>query len=223
MAPFDQFPPFFFPSAAFRPVHVTLTEPHPGLRSIVHTIEDPYFRSPSHHHHEVAYSPSFDVCESDSAFFLEGEFPGVGTKDDITIEKLGPRTLLVESNMARFDLYDEWGLPALAPLSATQSGSVEQLHHHRGANRGMARGRDQEGGDRPDNPRSEQQDVRRDADGLHIRLAERHVGYLQRSFTFPSPVDIDAMKARLRHGLLVMMIPKARDGRHESRKIDIED
>jgi hypothetical protein len=50
----------------------------------------------------MAFSLSFDGRESDSAFFLEAEFPGVGRKEDITIAKLGPRTLLVESNMARF-------------------------------------------------------------------------------------------------------------------------
>jgi HSP20 family molecular chaperone IbpA len=36
-------------------------------------------------------------------------------------------------------------------------------------------------------------------------------------------VDIDALKARLRHGLLVMMIPKKRDGKHDSKRIEIED
>ena len=65
--------------------------------------------------------------------------------------------------------------------------------------------------------------MRRSADGLRVRLAECHVGYLQRSFTFLSAVDIDAMKARLRFGLLVMMVPKASDGKHDSRKIHIED
>jgi HSP20 family protein len=222
MAPFDQFPQFLFPSA-FRPVHITLTEPHPGLRSIVRTIEDPYFYNHPHHHHEGVFSPSFDVRESDSAFFLEGEFPGLERKEDIMIEKLGPRTLLVESKMARFNLNAEWGQPALAPLDAIQNEKAEQQHSHMRANPGMARERGQEGEDRHSNPWSEQQGVKRNADGLHVILEERHVGYLQRSFTFPSPVDIDALKARLRCGLLVMMVPKARDGKHDSKRIDIED
>jgi len=223
MAPFDQFPQFLFPSAAFRPVHVTLSEPHPGLRSILRTIEDPYLRDSSHHHHEVDFSPSFDVRESDSAFFLEGEFPGVARKEDITIEKLGPRTLLVESSLARFDIQTEWGQHAIPPVHATPEGKAEQQHHQVRDNREGIRERHQDGGDRQNNPWSGEQGVRESADGLRVRLAERHVGNLQRSFTFPSPVDIDAMKARLRFGLLVMMIPKAGSGRHDSRKIDIED
>jgi hypothetical protein len=120
MAPFDQFPQFLSPPSAFRLVHVTLTEPHPGLRHIVRTTEDPYFHNPTHHHHEVAFSPSFDVRESDSAFFLEGEFPGVGRKENITIGKLGPRTLLVESNISRFDLHAEWGQLGPGPLNTIQ-------------------------------------------------------------------------------------------------------
>ncbi len=204
-------------------MHITLTEPHAGLRSIVRTIEDPYFHIPSHHHHDVVFSPSFDVRESDSAFFLEGEFPGVVRKENIKIEKLGPRTLLVESNMARFDVDAEWGQHASVTPSAINNAQAEQHHPHGGQNREMTREREQEGDVRRDNPWSEQQGVKGNADGLHARLAERHVGYLQRSFTFPSPVDIDALKARLRCGLLVMMIPKMTDGRNDSKKINIED
>jgi len=171
----------------------------------------------------VAFSPGFDVRESDSAFFLEGEFPGIERKEDITIEKLGPRTLLVESSMARFDLGAEWGQPALAPLNPVRERKVERHHSHVKENRGTARERGQEGEDRRSNSWSEEQGPKENADGLHVRLAERHVGYLQRSFTFPSPVDIDALKARLRHGLLVIMIPKMRDGKHDPKKIEIED
>lgn len=161
--------------------------------------------------------------ESDFAFFLEGEFAGVRRKEDITIEKLGPRTLLVETNMARFDVEAEWGQGASAPPVAILNGKAEQKHAHMGGSDGITRERDQEGETRRENPWSEQQGMKGKADGLHVRLAERHVGYAQRSFTFPSPVDIDALKARLRCGLLVMMVPKAVDGKHDSRKINIED
>jgi hypothetical protein len=54
MAPFDQ---LLFEASAIRPEHVTLSEPHPTLRSIVNTIEDPYY---SHHRPREAsqYLPS---------------------------------------------------------------------------------------------------------------------------------------------------------------------
>jgi HSP20 family molecular chaperone IbpA len=95
---------FLFPSSIIRPVHMTFTGPHPSLRSILHTIENPYYSKSSHHDHENVLYPSFDVRETDSTVFLEGEFPGAARKEDITIEKLGPRTLFVESKVTHFDV-----------------------------------------------------------------------------------------------------------------------
>jgi hypothetical protein len=54
-------------------------------------------------------------------------------------------------------------------------------------------------------------------------LLERHVGYLQRSFAVPCTVDIGELKARLRYGLSVIMVPKIKDVMKDSKKIDIED
>lgn len=56
---------------------------------------------------------------------------------------------------------------------------------------------------------------------LHSKLSERHIGYLQRSFTFPSPIDIDGLTARLRFGLLMMMVPKVEDAKEDSKRISI--
>jgi HSP20 family protein len=218
MAPFNQ---FLFPSSVIRPVHMTLTGPHPNLSSLVHAIEDPYFDKNSHHRHEDIYSPKFDVRESDSAFFLEGEFPGVMRKEDLTIEKLGPRTLLVEANVTRFDVRAEWGQSVLAPISAAHSLKAEQPQMV--SDKGKTGKRDEEGAYEQNNPAAEWKEEKSSGDGLRIKLAERHVGYLQRSFTFPCAVDIDALKARLRCGLLVMMVPKMRDTKNVSKKIDIED
>jgi HSP20 family protein len=218
MAPFNQ---FLFPSSVIRPVHMTLTGPHPSLRSLVHAIEDPYFEKNTHHHHEDVYSPKFDVRESDSAFFLEGEFPGAMRKEDIIIEKLGPRTLLVESKVTRFDVRAEWGQSVLAPTSTAQSLKAEQPQM--ASDKGKTRKSDEEGAYEQNDPAAEWKEEKSRGDGLYIKLAERHVGYLQRSFTFPCAVDIEGLKARLRCGLLVMMVPKIRDTKNDSKKIDIED
>ena len=73
-------------------------------------IQDPYYNGniqPFVKHHNVS-SPLFDVRETDNAFFLEGEFPGTVAKEDILIEKLGPRTLLVETKQEHYDLQKGW-------------------------------------------------------------------------------------------------------------------
>lgn len=174
-------------------------------------IEDPHYNS--HHVHEDVFSPCFDVRESDTAFFLEGEFPGVVRKEDITIEKLGTRTLLVEANVTRFNVEAEWGQSAVVPLKTAQDEKLAQ-QQSRGTSYEEPTGE-------PGEERTNRQKGKED--GLHVKLGERHAGYLQRSFTFPCAVDIDALKARLRSGLLVLMVPKMRDAKNDSKKIDIED
>jgi HSP20 family protein len=218
MAPFSQ----FLPPSVTRPVHMTLAEPHSGLRSLARVIEDQYYSKPSHRYHEDVLSPSFDVRESDSAFFLEGEFPGVGRKEDITIEKLGPRTLLVESNLTRFNIDAEWGKAVLVSPGTIQSEMAEQQPHAM-SDQGMIMERDEKETNKQNSSSAERKEERGNEDGLGVRLAERHVGYLQRSFTFPCAVEIEALKARLRCGLLVMMVPKMMGAKIDSKTINIDD
>jgi HSP20 family molecular chaperone IbpA len=217
MAPLDQ---LLFHSSAIRPEHVTLAQPHYTLRSIVNTLEDPYF---SRHHPKSpnSFSPRFDVCESDTAFFLEGEFPGIERKEDIVIEKLGPRTLLVQAVNHRFNVGQEWNLPGSVGIvndsaeTQKQGGPVAPKPVISG---GRERNGEVELKHAPDEGK-----IERDEDGLQVRLAERRIGDLQRSFTFPSAVEIEALKARLRHGLLVMMVPKVGGTKEDSRRIYIEE
>jgi HSP20 family protein len=206
---------------------MTLTEPHASLRSLVRTIEDPYYSKASHHYHQDVLSPSFDVRESNTAIFLEGEFPGVARKEDITIEKLGPRTLLVESKVARFNVEAEWGQSASSHLGTIQGGNLEQQQPQGTSNRRIISEPDEGKGDWQNFTLAESKEERGEergrGDSLHCMLGERHVGHLQRSFTFPCAVDIEALKARLRNGLLVIMVPKIKDGKKDSKKIEIED
>jgi|HubBroStandDraft_4_1064222.scaffolds.fasta_scaffold214613_1 HSP20 family molecular chaperone IbpA len=207
MVPFDQ---ILFHASAIRPEHVTIADPRLTLRTLVHTIEDPYY-SHSHPNHHNSLSPRFDIRESDSAFFLEGEFPGIARKEDIMIEKLGDRTLLVQTTNRRFNVDEEWNQHE----PATHTNAEAQQQRPRAANLAKSGSQDREGD--LENSSKEKEE------GFHIRLDERRIGHLQRSFTFPSAVNIDALKARLRHGLLVMMVPKVRDARGDSRRICIED
>ncbi len=209
MAPFDQ---LLFPHSVLHPTHVTLSDQQPSLRSLVHTIQDPYYNSniqPFVKHHNVV-SPLFDVRETDNAFFLEGEFPGVSGKDEILIEKLGPRTLLVESKRERYDLEKGWEefsvkTEANGDLESGTANAKLVKHAH-----------GQERHDDDDANTKEKAAIKN-------MLTERHVGTLQRSFTFPSAVDIGGLKARLRHGLLVMMVPKVRDEGKDLSRIAITD
>jgi len=174
-----------------RPVHITLAHPQSGLRSLIQTIHDPsYANVHSHMRHHSTYAPYFDVREDDNAFYLEGEFPGVETKDDIVIEELGSRTFSVEAKTARFDLSKEWS----------------------------------DVGDNWDSGSEQKESDVRDDNLTKKVLCERHIGYLQRSFTFITPVNIKEMRVKLRHGLLVIKLPKVQDTeKHSLSRIGIED
>lgn len=54
--------------------------------------------------------PSFEIRESRDDYFLEGEFPGVGSEEHIKAEWTASRTLLVEANVPQVDLEEEWGI-----------------------------------------------------------------------------------------------------------------
>lgn len=64
------------------------------------------------HHGPAAHKAhvSFDVRETDGAYFLDGEFPGVGHTEDIKMEWTGKRTLSVEAKLSRVDIEKEWDI-----------------------------------------------------------------------------------------------------------------
>lgn len=119
-----------------------------------------------------AFNPRFDVRESQEAYHLDGELPGIARKD-IEIEFSDPQTLIVKGHTER----------------EYQTGSPEEGDAETGTNhRYWAR--------------------------------ERSVGQFQRSFSFPSRVDQNAVKASLKDGILSVVIPKATAA--TSKKITIE-
>jgi HSP20 family molecular chaperone IbpA len=186
-------------SSIVRPVHITLSPTHQTINSLVHTLDDQYCSDQSHTHpraHDVT-APFFDVREDARTFILEGEFPGVGEPKDIVIDKLGPRTLLVEANTVRFALDEEWR-DFQGEHGLWKEGEERTEAHE------MKNGKEAE-------------------EPYQVRLSERHVGCLQRSFTFPTAVDLDGARAKLRNGLLIIRVPKSGDVvKHDSNRITVE-
>jgi hypothetical protein len=100
-----------------------------------------------------------------------------------------------------------------------------QRHHHHGPARDDDRKtrREVEEGEEGDLRNGRGREEKQSGEDVQAMLLERRVGNLQRSFTFPCAVDIDSLKARLRCGLLVIMVPKLSGEKRESKRIDIED
>jgi HSP20 family molecular chaperone IbpA len=190
--------PTFHLNTFLHPSHVTVGAQGPGhrtsLRSVIDYLGDPYFTS--HHglrdsYNEHVFSPNFDIRETADAYYLEGEFPSVRDRDSIFIENLGSRGLLIEARSKKLDLGREWGIDTHLAEEPSEARAVKTVQWKE-----SKVGKDQEGGEQPA--------------GLRVRdcLSERPVGCLQRSFTFPEPVDFKNLKARLKDGLLRVRVPK---------------
>jgi len=65
----------------------------------------------------------------------------------------------------------------------------------------------------------DQKEQHQSKDQSKLWVSERSVGEFARSFTFPSRVDQDNVKASMKNGILSVLVPKAK--KHESRKITI--
>jgi HSP20 family molecular chaperone IbpA len=129
-----------------------------------------------------SFSPRFDVRESEDAYHLDGELPGIAQKN-IDIEFSDPQTLVVKGRSER-----EYTTPN---------------NHH-----AQVEDEDEEG-------------EQTKAEPTHrFWASERSVGEFQRTFSFPTRVDQDNVKASLKNGILSVQVPKATVA--ATKKITIE-
>lgn len=188
-----------------RPTHITLCDPDHPFERIIQIGKDPWLRSLAdfrlHTHHsrdassEIFAGPSCDVRVTNDAYFLDGEFPGVRSKEDIILEMVESHTLCISTQVTRVDLAKEWGdlltidkqndnceipSPDYSNEKKTQGSSVQKEPFA----------------------------------GACTWVNERHVGNLQRSFTFPADAELDSLTARLSDGVLKIMI---RRGSHKTQ------
>lgn len=221
------------------PSTTTTTKPHPTpqqqqqLRRILKTI-DPY----GAHAHALAIqqrlrsrrrealAPDFDVRETASAFYLEGELPGIGDRDAVRLDWIDRRTLSVEATIEKVDLEVEWGL--LRPIrvgsvglsssssSSTSSAASTSSASDHGEDMAVDEEHDEDAGGKGIEAQPSKPEVRE-------WLSERRTGHYQRTFTFPTDVDASAIRARLGQGLLRVLVPKVvRKGGNQTQ-VNIED
>jgi len=232
--------PAFHLNTFLRPSHVTVgvlgPDHRPSLRSVVDYLGDPYYTSGKDihqglhdSHNEHVFLPNFDVRETADAYYLEGEFPSVRDRDSIFIEHLGSRGLLIEARSKKLDLSREWGIGTPLGNGDLAPGSVGPGGLNGDGSVGKAQA------DEPseiqaaktvgakESKAGKSQEVSGQPAGLEVRdcLSERPVGCLQRSFTFPEPLDYKNLKARLKDGLLRVRVPKMA-GKSSSDRFAIE-
>ena len=148
-----------------------------------------------------AFSPKFDVVEEKDAYNLHGELPGLDQKD-VSIEFTDPHILVIKGHTeSRYE----------------QEEPADQ-------NRKQATVED-EGAEKSKDTSVVQSDSRKKevtrSGQRKYWVSERSVGEFYRSFSFPSRVDQDGVKASLKNGVLTVIVPKLAANK-QSRKINID-
>jgi len=158
-----------------------------------------------------SWAPKFDVKEVKDAYQLDGELPGIEQKD-IQIEFTDPHTLVIKGRTERE--YPS-GTPPAAVEDAQATGAIEAAP---------------EGTETPKSHQASVEDEDAPAQTTEVNdsavekatpkeapaapkskywVSERSVGEFHRTFSFPTRVDQDAVKASLKNGILNIVVPKA--------------
>jgi len=161
-----------------------------------------------------AFTPSFDVKEVKDAYELHGELPGIEQKD-VSIEFTDPHTLVIKGRVER-------EYTSGTPPAALEGGKTKQIE---GSHKPTVEdaGEDGEPAGRETSTEiqtSQQGEGQQQQPKAKYWVSERSVGEFHRSFSFPTRVDQDAVKASLKNGILSIIVPKA--PAPQTRRIQIE-
>ena len=160
------------------------------------------------------FSPKFDVKELPDAYELHGELPGIEQKD-VEIEFTDSQTLTIRGRVERS--YTSGTPPSNLVEGIKSSGSIteggEQTTSHK------ATVEDENEANKTSTSVATQEQKPEQQEQAKFWVSERSVGEFARSFSFPTRVDQDAVKASMKNGILSILVPKAK--KHESRKIQI--
>jgi len=170
-------------------------------------------RQRGRHHATTAFNPKFDVRETDTAYELHGELPGI-ERDQVSIEFTDPQTLVVRGRTER--TYTAGTPPAGLVEDGTQSQASAAAITEKGEGEDAGSTKKPSGGS-ADEPAAPQEQAKAPFEKYWVQ--ERSVGEFARTFSFPSRVDQDAVSAGLNNGVLSLTVPKAK--KHEARRIAI--
>jgi len=177
------------------------------------------FRDINSHFKEVrSFTPKFDVKEVEDAYELHGEFPGMEQKD-ISIEWTDANTLTVKG---RHETVREEGAKPKALIEENK----EDKHYEKPSVQDETAETDASGSSKPAEAQDQvaktgsQEVAPKTEDSHKYWVSERSVGEFHRSFSFPTRIDQDAVKASLKNGILSVIVPKAKA--QQPRKVNIE-
>lgn len=168
-----------------------------------------------------AFTPKFDVRETKESYELHGELPGIEQKD-VQIEFADPSTLVIKGHIER-----DYSSDRAHDSRGRVTGDVTEGNaSHKATVEDEQDGEQQkdqggkEGSQSTQVTKKHDQTPAKSGGGSKFWMSERSVGEFHRAFTFPSRVDQDAVKARLKDGILNVTVPKAPE--YKGKRISVE-
>lgn len=148
------------------------------------------------------HTPRSDIRETEHAFYIDVELPGVDSKEHLKLEWTSRRTLFLEARIRRSNTTIEG-----AEIAQDVTSSAEDKADENGLYK----------------LRSEAElQAESSKHAVHLTAAERKVGLLSRAFDFPVDVDRDAMKAKIQYGVLRIEVQKKESEKVEKKTVDVE-
>jgi HSP20 family molecular chaperone IbpA len=154
------------------------------------------------------FSPKFDVKETKDTYELHGEFPGIEQKD-INIEWTDGNTLTISG---RTESHHEEGRRPQGFIEEGDADNKKKLQ--------PSVEDENEGGKTAVAKKGKQEVAKNQEPETKFWVSERSVGEFHRSFSFPSLIDQDKVKASLKNGILSIVVPKAQQAK--TKKVNIE-
>jgi HSP20 family molecular chaperone IbpA len=155
------------------------------------------------------FQPKFDVRETDAAYELHGELPGMNKKD-VSIEFSEPQTLVIRGRVERS--YTEGTPPAGAIEGQKSGGAITEGGEEKRPRKATV---EDEGAET-----TAVESHKKSKDAAKYWVSERSVGEFARTFNFPTHVNQDAVSASLKEGILSVVVPKLK--KTEGRRITVE-
>jgi HSP20 family molecular chaperone IbpA len=167
-----------------------------------------------------SFTPKFDLKETETAFELHGELPGV-KKEDVVIEFVDPQTLAVRGRVERTHTA---GTPPASLIentkttdTITESGeadqhkaSVEDSSGETASTTASAEAQDTPSNRGAEVAKPAEKQQKPAAPKHKYYMVERNIGQFSRAFTFPGHVDSDSVSASLDNGILTVTVQKAK-------------
>lgn len=168
-----------------------------------------------------SFTPSFDVREANDAYYLDGELPGI-KQSDIEIEFTDESTLVIKGHVKR-----EYTATNENEAENQPSTPNDETASNKSARQPTVEDEDAPATS-PTEPSSDSRVVKHNDNSKAVGkkpavkfwVSERSVGEFQRTFTFPSRVNPEAVRASLKDGILHIVVPKA--AAPASKKIRID-